>query len=83
MLGPSVKVSTDVDSAPDAVVLADRPVLLESRGAFDGGLVGTCRLQDLVGAVIDIDGTDDLCGRAGVVVAESLNDVVFDLKFNQ
>jgi hypothetical protein len=60
-LGPSVKVSLDINAATDTLLLADGPELLEGRGAVDGGLVDARGLEDVVGAAVDGDG--GLLGR--------------------
>jgi hypothetical protein len=60
-LGPSVKVSLDINAATDTLLLADGPELLEGRRAVDGGLVDARGLEDVVGAAVDGDG--GLLGR--------------------
>ena len=78
VLGPGVEVSTDIDTATNAVVLANRPVLLKGRGAVNRGLVGAGALGNLVGATVDGDGALVLRLRGRVVRAEVLDDVVLD-----
>ena len=76
--GPCAEVSAHVDGAGRALALADRPELLEGRGALDGRSVGTLVCVDVVDATIN--GDRSLLGGAcaGVVGAEVLDDVVFD-----
>ena len=68
----------EVDGAAGAVVGADRPVLLEGRGALDGRSVGALVGVDVVDSTIN--GDRSLLGGActGVVGAEVLDDVIFD-----
>lgn len=49
---PSIEVVLHVDGATDALILADRPVLLERPGAVDGRLVGASGDVDVVGAAV-------------------------------
>lgn len=79
MLGPGIEVSTNIDTSADTVVLTNRPVLLEGRCAFNRGLVVAGGLEDLVGAAVYVDGADGLGCTTGVIGAEGLDDVVFDL----
>ncbi len=76
--GPRVKVRADVDGAGRALVLADRPVLLEGRGTLDRGLVGAGRLVDVVDGAVRGDAAELGGARGGVVGAEVLDDVVLD-----
>jgi hypothetical protein len=70
VLGPSVEVSTSVDSARSALALPDRPVLGESAGAGDGGLVGAGVGALHVGRAVDGDGAElGHAGGAGVEAA--------------
>jgi len=71
-------VRAEVDGAAGAVVGADRPVLLEGRGALDRGLVGAGGLQEGVGGAVDVGGADGAGGRRRVVAAEGLDDVELD-----
>lgn len=66
---PGVKVVLHVDRAADTLVLADSPVLLESPGAIDGGLVDTGGDVDIVGAAVGGEAALVLSARAGVVGA--------------
>ena len=68
----------DCDGAGRALALADRPELLEGRGALDGRSVGALVGVDVVDSTIN--GDRSLLGgaSAGVVGAEVLDDVVFD-----
>lgn len=53
---PGIEMILGRDCAADALVGADRPILLEGGGAGDGGLVGARRLVDVVGAAVGGDG---------------------------
>lgn len=64
-LGPLVKVLLGGDGASDALLGADRPVLLEGAGAVDGGLVDTGGLEDLKGALVT--GGEVALGGPGLV----------------
>lgn len=66
------------DGASDALGSADRPVLLEGRGALDGWRVGTGGLVNVVRAAVAGHLAD--LGGAGrwVVGSVGLDDVVFD-----
>ena len=66
------------DLAADALLLADRPELVEGGGAINGRLVNALGLVDVVSAAIGGDGA--LLGRPAtwVVGAEGLDDVVLD-----
>ena len=44
------------------VLTAHTPVLLEGRRALDGRLLGASRLEDVVGAAVGLDRTDDAGG---------------------
>jgi hypothetical protein len=77
-ISPSGEVSLDVDRSTNALLLPDRPVLLEGRRAVDGGLVGTGGLKDVVSATINGDGSLLSCCRGWVVAAVRLNDVVLN-----
>jgi hypothetical protein len=66
---PSLEVVVHVDGATDTPVLADGPVLLESPGAVDRGLVGTGRDVDVVDAAVGREAALELGARAGVVGA--------------
>ena len=68
--------SLHVNGAADALVLADRPVLAESPGAVDGGLVGSGGDVDVVVAAVGGDAAEELSAGAGVVGSE-----VLDLRF--
>ena len=68
----------EVDGAAGAVLAADGPVLLEGRGALDRGLVLAGRLEERVGAAVDLGRADGGRGRGGVVAAEGLDDVELD-----
>ena len=76
--GPGVNVRAEVDGAAGAVVGADRPVLLEGRGALDRGLVLAGGLEERVGGAVDVGGADGAGGRRRVVAAEGLDDVELD-----
>jgi hypothetical protein len=75
---PGVEVGLHVDGTGAALVLADRPVLVEGLSTVDGGLVDTLGLGDLVRGAIGGDGALDCGVGGGVVGAEVLNDVVLD-----
>ena len=66
---PGVEVILHVDRAADAPVLADGPVLLESPGAVDRGLVGAGRDVDVVDAAIGGEAALELGARGRVVGA--------------
>jgi hypothetical protein len=78
ILSPRIEMRLDINRAPNALLLADRPELLERRRAVDAGLVGARRLQDVVGAAVGGDAAFLLRGGGGVVRAVGLNDVVLD-----
>jgi hypothetical protein len=67
-----------VDDAADALLAADRPVLVKGGGALDGRLVDAARLVDVVGAAVVIDGAEPAGARRRVVRAVRLDDVVLD-----
>lgn len=75
-VGPGVEVRLHVNGATGALVVTNRPVLLESARALNRRLVVALSLQDTVGAAVDIDGTLLLRGRRRVVRAEVLDNVV-------
>jgi hypothetical protein len=75
---PGVNVRAKVDGAAGAVVGADRPVLLEGRGALDRGLVLARGLEKGVGGAVDVGAADGAGGRRRVVAAEGLDDVELD-----
>lgn len=75
---PCVKVGGDIDGAARTVALTNGPVLLEGRRSQDRRLVGAGRLEDLVGAAVNSDGTLCACSRRGIVVAEVFDDVVLN-----
>lgn len=66
---PGVEMVLHVDRAADTLVLANRPVLLESPGAIDGRLVDTGGDVDVVGAAVGGEAALELSARAGVVGA--------------
>jgi hypothetical protein len=70
---PGVEVRLHVNGAADALVLADRPVLAESPGAVDGGLVGSGGDVDVVVAAVGGDAAEELGAGAGVVGSEVLD----------
>ncbi len=76
--GPGVEVGGHVDAATGTLVLADRPVLVEGRGALDRRLVDTLGTVDIVGRAVGGDAAELGGARRGVVRAEVLNDVVLD-----
>lgn len=69
---------TNIDGPAGAVILADRPVLLEGGRSFDRGLVGAGSLEDFVGAAVHRDGALRARGRRGVVVTKALDNVVLN-----
>jgi hypothetical protein len=71
-------VSAKVDGATGAVLGADSPILLESRGALDRRLVGTSGLEEGVGAAVDLGRADGARTGGRVVAAEGLDDVELD-----
>lgn len=70
--------STEVDGAAGAVLLADSPVLLEGGGTLNGRLVGASGLEEGVGAAVDVGGANGAGGRGRVVGTEGLDDVELD-----
>jgi len=76
--GPGVEVVGESDGSGRALVAADRPELLESAGALDGGGVGALVGVHVVGVAVGGDRALLCCARAGVECAEVLDDVVFD-----
>jgi hypothetical protein len=66
---PGVEVVLHVDRAANTPVLADGPVLLESPGAVDRGLVGTGRDVDVVNAAVGGEAALELGAGARVVGA--------------
>lgn len=62
------------------MLLTYRPELLEGGRTLDRRLVVPGRLQDPVGAAVDIDGANILGGAAGIVGAEGFDNVVLDLR---
>ena len=68
----------EVDRAAGAVLAADRPVLLEGRGALDRGLVLAGSLEEGVCAAVDLGRADGGGGGRRVVAAEGLDDVELD-----
>ena len=66
---PSIEVVLHVDAASNALLRADGPVLLESPGAVDRGLVGTGRDVDVVDAAVGRETALELGARGGVVGA--------------
>lgn len=66
-LRPGVEVVLDGDGAADAVVAADRPVLVEGGGALDAGLVDALGLVDVVCVAVGGDRGD--LGGCSVVVS--------------
>lgn len=77
-LSPSVEVGLDVDGSANAVVLADGPELVEGGSSLDGRLIHTSGLENVVGAVVGLDGSELFGSGGGIVGAEALNDVVLD-----
>lgn len=67
-----------VDGAASAVLSADRPVLLEGRGALDRRLVLTSRLEESVGAAIDLGRAQGAGAGGRIVAAEGLDNVELD-----
>jgi hypothetical protein len=77
-LGPLIKVLLRRHSAPNPLLLADRPVLLERACALDRRLVDACAGEDLVRALVKREvalGRPRLVGRQ---VGVRLDDVVLD-----
>ena len=75
---PVVEMILHIHGALAALVLADRPVLLEGLGAVDGGLLDAGRDADLVVGAVGGEGAALLGVAARVVGAVLLDDVVFD-----
>lgn len=76
--GPGVKVVLHVDGATDTLRGAYAPVLLESPGAVDGGLVVAGGNINVVGAPVGLDAALVLGAAAGVVGAVGFDHVVLD-----
>lgn len=66
------------DGTTAALLLADRPVLVEGLSAIDGRLVVAGRLVDVVGGAVGGDGSEAGGARRGVVCAKVLDDIVLD-----
>lgn len=77
-LGPGVEVVGGSDSSRGALVLADRPVLVEGGGTLDGRLLSADTLVDIVDGAVSGDGTHVGETAAGVVGAVGLEDVVLN-----
>lgn len=77
-LGPRIEVVAHSDGTTGALLLADRPVLVEGLGAVDGRLVVAGSLVDVVGGAVGGDGAETLGARRRVVGAKVLDDVVLD-----
>jgi hypothetical protein len=67
-----------VNRAADTLGLANGPVLLESPGTIDGGLIGAGRDVDVVVATVGSDAALVRGARAGVVGPVAFDHVVFD-----
>jgi hypothetical protein len=81
VLGPRVEVVGSGDGAGRTLALPDRPVLGESGGAGDGGLVGASVGAEGVGRTVGGDAAElGHAGRARVEAAVVLDDVVFGLR---
>jgi len=76
--GPCVEVGSHVDGAGRALALADRPELLEGRGALDGRSVGTLVGVDVVDAAVDSDRSLLGGAGAGVVGAEVFDNIILN-----
>ena len=76
--GPGVEVVAHGDGTTGALLLADRPVLVEGGGAIDGRLVVAGGLVDVVGGAVGGDGSETLGTGRRVVGAKVLDDVVLD-----
>lgn len=76
--GPGVEVVCGGDGSADAVGCADGPVLLEGRGADDGGFVGACGHVDVVCASVAGDGPLLLRAGRGIVGPEGFDDVILN-----
>ena len=66
------------DSAAGALRAAHGPVLIECRGADDGGLVGAYAEVDVVGGAVGGDSALGLQTGGWVISSEVFDDVVFD-----
>jgi hypothetical protein len=81
VLGPGVEVVGSGDSAGSTLVLPDRPVLGESGGSSNGGLVGAGVGAESVGGTIRGDRAElGHAGGAWVEAAVGLDDVVLRLR---
>jgi hypothetical protein len=78
LLLPLVEVLAGIDSAADALLATDGPVLVKGRGTLDGRLVDAAGLVDVVGAAVVIDCAEPGGAGRGVVGAVSLDDVVLN-----
>jgi hypothetical protein len=77
-LSPSIEVVSSSNSTRRTLVLANTPVLVESSGTRDGGLVCANALVDIVGRAVRGHGAHVLETTAGVVGAVGFEDVVLD-----
>jgi hypothetical protein len=77
-LSPSIEVVSSSNSTRRTLVLANTPVLVESSGTRDGGLVSANALIDIVGRAVRGHGAHVLETTAGVVGAVGFEDVVLD-----
>jgi len=75
---PCVEVVGKGNGSSSALVLADRPELLEGCSTDDGWLVGTGGLQDVISRAIRGNRTLLLSTGGWVVCAEVLNNIVLD-----
>jgi hypothetical protein len=77
--GPRIEVITHGDGSGTTFALADRPELLEGRGALDGRSVGTLVGVDIVNTTIR--GHRPFLGRTSAWVVRSK--AFYDIIFNQ
>jgi hypothetical protein len=78
ILAPRIKMRLDINTAPNTLLLPDRPKLLERARSINRRLVGSRRLQNVVRAAVSGDGALLLSSRSGVVRAVGFDNVVLD-----
>jgi hypothetical protein len=76
VLSPSIEVILHVHTAANALRRANRPVLLESPRAIDGGLVGAGGHHNIVGAAVSCHASLALRAAGWIVRAIRFNNVV-------
>lgn len=69
-LCPRSKVVGRCHSAADALLLSNRPILLEGLRAIDRGSVRTSAGVDIVGTAVGLDRAFELAAAGGIICAE-------------